>query len=62
MRYPLDIAFIDRDARVIALAKSVDPFRFRSGPPSTCAVIERPAQGSVWYRVGDDIEQRGEKR
>lgn len=40
MSYPLDIAFIDRDGRVLALHENVAPWHFKSCP-GAWATLER---------------------
>ncbi len=40
MRYPIDLVFLDRDSKVLRLARNVVPYRMAWGPPGTDSVLE----------------------
>jgi uncharacterized membrane protein (UPF0127 family) len=54
MRFPIDALFLARDFRVLAVARSVKPWRFRLAPPKTHFVLEVAAGRSeaVGAQVG----------
>jgi uncharacterized membrane protein (UPF0127 family) len=43
MRYSIDVAFLDRDGRVIHLVHSMKPFRFSPLVKASAMVLELPA-------------------
>ena len=52
MSYPLDIAFVDRNAHVIQTYRNVAP-KCRIRCPRATAVLERAARSEIqWYSVG----------
>ncbi|MCL2491491.1 MAG: DUF192 domain-containing protein [Coriobacteriia bacterium] len=55
MRYPLDIAFIDRRHRVVASYTDIPPNRVVVGPGEAQIAIERPTQDTDWYQVGERL-------
>jgi uncharacterized membrane protein (UPF0127 family) len=42
MRSAIDILFLDREQRVVRIARSVAPWRMRFGPSTAAAVLELP--------------------
>jgi len=40
MRYPLDIAFLDRDERVVRVVRALSPWRAAGGGPSAYSALE----------------------
>lgn len=58
MKYPIDVVFLDRDNRVLAMLDSLKPHRVSRLVPASSAVIELPA-GTVagsGTRLGDEIK------
>jgi len=43
LRYAIDVVFLSRQMRVLALAPDVPPWRLRAAPPGTGRVLELPA-------------------
>jgi uncharacterized membrane protein (UPF0127 family) len=62
MRFPIDVAFCDREMRVIELRRSMRPYRFGRPRWSARMVIEAEAGAfERWHlRVGDQLEVKGE--
>lgn len=54
MKYPLDLAFIDRDGHVLRICQNVKPGDIRSKFGSW-AVLERPASRRTWLRQGQRV-------
>lgn len=52
MAYPIDVAFVGWDGRVLASARGVAPGRVLSCR-GAAAAIERPASPGPWLREGD---------
>jgi uncharacterized membrane protein (UPF0127 family) len=46
MRGPIDVVFVDRDKRVVAVQQAVSPWRFLFGPRGSHSVLELPAGGA----------------
>ncbi len=40
MRFPIDVIFVDREGRVTRICAHLRPWRFASGGPGACAVLE----------------------
>lgn len=40
MRFSIDVVFLNKDNRVLAIRESVQPFRFVLGPKDTFSVLE----------------------
>jgi hypothetical protein len=57
MRYALDVAFVDRGSRILAVRRCVRPGRIAIGPRGTRMTLERPARSGRWYQVGDLLEK-----
>ena len=60
MRFPIDVAFCDRNLRVVAIVSGMQPWRLGLPRPRARVVIEAEA-GSFerWaLRVGDELEVR----
>jgi uncharacterized membrane protein (UPF0127 family) len=58
MKYSLDLAFLDRQGRVIALKKNIAPNKICSSPKGTQSVLERPTSMRPWLNVGDYIASK----
>jgi hypothetical protein len=43
MRFPIDIAFLDREGRVVHLVHNLRPFRFTPVIKKACCAVELPA-------------------
>jgi len=58
MRFPIDIIFLNKRNKVIALIKNLKPNRLTRLYPSAASVLELPAGtlNTTDTRVGDDIE------
>jgi uncharacterized membrane protein (UPF0127 family) len=56
MKYALDIAFVNRKGRVIAVRKNVVPNRVITSPPETQSVVERPASIKSWLALDDFVK------
>ncbi|MPZ23828.1 MAG: DUF192 domain-containing protein [Dehalococcoidia bacterium] len=52
MRFPIDVAFLDRDGRVLRTAEAVGPWRFRLGGRGAHAVVELKAGTLTAVRLG----------
>lgn len=52
MAYPIDVAFLGRDGRVLVAARGLAPGRLLSCR-GACSAIERPASPGPWLRAGD---------
>lgn len=52
MRYPIDVAFLDGDGRVVMSERAVRPGRVRFCRQGLTAV-EREASASPWFILGD---------
>lgn len=61
MRFPIDVAFLDRSGRVIATIAPLRPFRVTLPRLSARAVLEAPAGAFERWRLrpGDVLEVRG---
>ncbi|MCL2679980.1 MAG: DUF192 domain-containing protein [Coriobacteriia bacterium] len=55
MKYALDLAFLDRRGRVIALRRNIAPNRMCQSPPGTKSVLERPTSKSRWLKPGEHL-------
>jgi hypothetical protein len=51
VRFPIDLAYIDRHGRVLAVRKYLPPWRAAVGAPGTFAILETPA-GDVEIAAG----------
>ncbi len=54
MRWPIDVAFVDAQGKVLMVCKRVLPFQ-RLRCKKASAVVERRAQDSPWFSLGDYI-------
>ena len=54
MRYPIDLAFLNKQNQVIQIRKGIAPQRYCRAPKGTVSVLERPAvkQHQPWLRPG----------
>jgi uncharacterized membrane protein (UPF0127 family) len=48
----IDVLFLDRDHRVLAVSPSLKPWRIRAGPTATAAVLELPAGYTLEHGIG----------
>lgn len=55
MRFNLDVAFVNRNWKVIYICKDLQPFRFTRNVKDAHAVIEMKA-GNLKVNVGDELE------
>lgn len=58
MRFPIDVVFLDRHARVVGLESALPPWRFSRSYPSAWFALELPA-GTIAQsgtQVGDLLE------
>lgn len=60
MRFPIDIAFLDQNGRVLKAAAAVPPFRIVAAPRGTRSVLELPAGTLAASRTaaGDTLDLR----
>ncbi len=58
MRYPLDILYIDKDHRVVAMDESMKPWRLGRIHRQACCVLELPAGviESTLTQIGDQLD------
>lgn len=58
MRFPIDVVFVDKDARVVKTATAVKPWRFLLGGKGAHAVIELPAGAlnNPGMKPGDQLD------
>ncbi|WP_129128313.1 DUF192 domain-containing protein [Geomonas oryzae] len=42
MKFPIDVVFLDRDMRVVAMTKGLRPGRVSAPPVKACSVLELP--------------------
>jgi uncharacterized protein len=56
MGYSIDILFLDRDLRVLGIAREVKPWRLVFAPRGTRSVVELPAGGAKNVEEGDQLE------
>lgn len=57
MRFPLDLLFVDRALRVLAVSEAVRPWSLRMGPRETFGVIEAVAGGFLFKpEIGERLE------
>lgn len=63
MRFPIDVAFVDKEWRVVETVSSLRPWRHASGGRDAWAAIELPAGLLVETRtqVGDRLTLKGEE-
>lgn len=52
VRFPLDVAFLDRHGSVLAICRNLRPWRLAFGPRKSHAVLEMPA-GRTDLQLGD---------
>jgi uncharacterized membrane protein (UPF0127 family) len=55
MRYPIDVIFLDRELRVLAVRRQVPPWRLVFAPRGTRSVVELPAGGAADLNAGDAL-------
>lgn len=55
MRYPIDVAFVDSQGKVVRVFCGLAPGRMRSCRKAAF-VLERPAKASPWFREQDSIQ------
>lgn len=58
MRFPIDVAFVDRENRVVKVAEAVKPWRVLMGAKGAHAVVELSAGslGRAGVADGDQLE------
>ena len=54
MRYPIDVAFVDSEGRVLATRRSLFPRQLLASRDAYC-VFERPSSLAPWLEAGDRI-------
>ncbi|MFN3653003.1 MAG: DUF192 domain-containing protein [Armatimonadota bacterium] len=54
LRYAIDVLFLDRDLRVLRVARGVRPWRVALAPRGTAGVVELPA-GAAPAEAGDRL-------
>ena len=54
MRYPLDLAFVGRDGKVLLSCMDVAPGQLLSEPGAFC-VLERPSASNPWPQEGECV-------
>lgn len=54
MGYPIDVAFVDQEGRVLLSRRSLPPRRLLSSKDAFC-VFERPASDAPWIEEGDRL-------
>ena len=54
MRMAIDVAFLDRDNRVIEVQRNIPPWRILRGPVATCSVLEA-GTGWLGLKAGDPV-------
>jgi uncharacterized membrane protein (UPF0127 family) len=59
MQYPIDVVFLDRSLRVLAVRRAVPPWRMVFAPRGTRSVVELPAGGAAALSVGDALSISG---
>ena len=57
MRFPIDVAFIDRDLCVLKRVSHVQPWRIVLAPPGTCCVLETAAGVLAPLKIGDRLTE-----
>lgn len=55
MRFPIDVVFLNRQMRILALAEHVRPWRIRVAPRGTCRVLELAAGQIAAHRLAPGI-------
>jgi uncharacterized protein len=58
MRYPIDVLFLDRELRVLRVARNVRPWRMVFAPRGTRSVVELPAGAAANVAEGDRLTVR----
>jgi hypothetical protein len=58
MGYPIDIAFVDEQGRVVDAVRSLEPNR-RASNPDAFLTLERPAADSPWFEAGERVSLCG---
>jgi hypothetical protein len=56
MRYAIDVVFLNRDGRVLGVARQVKPWRIALAPPRTRSALELRAGEASGVEVGDQLE------
>ena len=55
MRFPIDVAFLDRQGRVVKVIRNLPPWRMASGGRSACAVLETLGGGLPPLAEGAEV-------
>jgi uncharacterized protein len=55
MRYAIDVLFLDREMRVLRVARNVRPWRMVFAPRGTRSVVELPASTAANVEQGDRL-------
>lgn len=58
MTYPIDIAFVDEEGRIVDAVRSLGPNR-RASSPYAFITLERPAASGPWFEVGERLSLCG---
>ena len=58
MGYPIDIAFVDEEGRIVDAIRSLEPNR-RASNPDAFITLERPAADAPWFEVGERLSFNG---
>ncbi len=61
MAHPIDVAFVDKQGRVLRVHRSVPP-RVRLHHRSASLVVERFARDGPWFERGDQVLMAGSRR
>jgi uncharacterized membrane protein (UPF0127 family) len=56
MRYAIDVLFLDRERRVLAVDQRIRPWRVVIAPRGTHVVVELPVGAAANVRPGDHLE------
>jgi hypothetical protein len=55
MRYPIDVLFLDRELRVLRVARNIRPWRMALAPRGTRSVVELPPGGAANVVEGERL-------
>ena len=55
MRFPIDAAFLDKELRVLNVARNLRPWQLAFAPPKTHCVLEMAAAALDGVGVGDQL-------
>jgi uncharacterized membrane protein (UPF0127 family) len=56
MKEALDVAFIDRQGRVLQVARDLPPGRLLACGAATGALERRASSDDEWFKIGDSIK------